>query len=183
MGNLSKRTGISNEKINSNMKVFACLILLPFMLLLLPFLCACPLDEDYGYLCWNNFECDVHVPYGNSVWIELYSGDSLLETSSRTLPHVDVLPDFRHEFIEKIILRIHVFCNGEWLDDIDFEFENRRDKYTNISLNNNDLWHTGFPGVQVFTDEQLAKCPELAEYRIYEDTEHPPGCFNGNASQ
>jgi hypothetical protein len=34
MGNLSKRTGISNEKINSNMKVFACLILLPFMLLL-----------------------------------------------------------------------------------------------------------------------------------------------------
>ncbi|WP_297945982.1 hypothetical protein [uncultured Fibrobacter sp.] len=156
------------------------------LLLLLPFLCACPPDEDYEYLCWNNFECDAFVPDEDSVWMELFSGDSLLDIDSTTFSaDYSHLPNFKtkYDFRERFTLRIHVFCNGEWLDDIDFEFENRRDKYTNISLNNNDLWHTGTPGVQVFTDEQLAKCPELAEYRIYEDTEHSPGCFDGKTSQ
>ena len=54
MGNLSKRTGISNEKINSNMKVFACLILLPFMLLLTScFYLERVVDYDVSVSMWS----------------------------------------------------------------------------------------------------------------------------------
>ncbi|WP_295683800.1 hypothetical protein [uncultured Fibrobacter sp.] len=176
MGNLSTSTGIPNEKINSNMKVFACLILLPFMLLLLPFLCACPLDEDYEDLCWNNFRCFASVPKGDSVWIELYAKDSLLETDKPFSPTFSSLPGVKHEFRDTLILRIHVFCNGVWLDSRDYEFVNRKDKYTQVDYDYFDLWKTGSPGVQVFDEKQLEKCPELSEYHIYEDTEHGFDC-------
>ena len=158
-------------------------LIIKLFLLLLPLLfSACPLTEKtdiFEDLCWNNFRCQAFVPDEDSVWIELYSGDSLIDKDSLE-GHYSVLPqsNSRYEFKELLTLRIHVFCNGEWLDGVDYEFENRTDKYTIVRLEKGDLWHTGSSGVQVFTDEQLAKCPELTEYRIYVNTEHPPSFFN-----
>ena len=137
------------------------------------------IDHAYDYLCRSNFYWSVWVPDGDSVWTELYSGDTLLDVDSMMSPvHYSSLPNSELEFRERLVLRIHVFCNGEWLDEVDFEFENKTDKYTDFGLVNFDFGHTGSSGVQVFTEEQLAKCPELIEYRIYEDTTHPPSCFD-----
>ena len=137
------------------------------------------IDHAYDYLCYSNFDWSISVPDGDSVWTELYSGDTLLDVDSVMSPaRYSGLPNKELEFRERLVLRIHVFCNGEWLDEVDFEFENKTDKYTDFGLVNFDFGHTGSSGVQVFTEEQLAKCPELIEYRIYEDTTHPPSCFD-----
>jgi len=138
-------------------------------------------SEDGMEFCRNNFDCKVHVPEGDSVWIELYSEDTLLEVYSMVspaynyarLPHVGS----EHEFRRKLTLRIHIFCNGGWLNAIDYEFENRNDKYTIINLYYFDPWHEDSLGVQFLSNEQIDKCPELSEYRIFETTNHPPSCF------
>ena len=134
-------------------------------------------DMNFESLCWSNFYGSFWVPDGDSVWTEVYSGDTLLDVDSMMSPvHYSSLPNSELEFRERLVLRIHVFCNGEWLDDIDFEFENRTDKYTRIELYYVDGWRSGSTVTRIFTDEQLAKCPELSEYRIYVNTEHPPDC-------
>ena len=138
------------------------------------------IDHAFEYICWNNFDCKAFVPEGDSVWIELYSGDTLIDKDFSTPDDFSRLPNVRtrYDFRERLTLRIHVFCNGEWLDDIDFEFENRTDKYTRVDLHYFDEWRSGSTVTRIFTDEQLAKCPELSEYRIYVNTEHPPSCFD-----
>ena len=133
------------------------------------------IDHAYDYLCYSNFRCTAFVPEQDSVWLELYSGDSLIDRDTLE-DYYSSLPNSELEFRERLVLRIHVFCNGEWLDDIDFEFENRTDKYTRIELYYVDGWRRGSTVTRIFTDEQLAKCPELSEYRIYVNTEHPPDC-------
>lgn len=135
------------------------------------------INNEYDYLCYSNFRCIASLPRQDSIWLELYSGDSLIDRDSLT-DYYSRLPSKKLEFRERLTLRMHVFCNGEWLDDIDFEFENRTDKYTEISLSYFDIRHTDSSGVPIFTDEQLTKCPELAEYRIFVNTEHPPSCFD-----
>lgn len=160
------------KKIFSRLPVF-------FLLFVLEACDPPDIDHAYDYYCWSNFHWSVWVPDGDSVWTEVYSGDTLLDVDSMMSPvHYSSLPNSELEFRERLVLRIHVFCNGEWLDEVDFEFENKTDKYTDFGLVNFDFGHTGSSGVQVFTEEQLAKCPELIEYRIYEDTTHPPSCFD-----
>jgi hypothetical protein len=138
-------------------------------------------SDDGMEFCRNNFYCTVDIPEVDSVWIELYSGDTLLDVDSMTSPHYNyaTLPhlESEHEFRRKLTLRIHIFCNGGWLNAIDYEFENRNDKYTRIDLDYFDQWHEDSLGAQIFSDEQIAKCPELSEYRIFETTNHPPSCF------
>ena len=134
-------------------------------------------DMNFESLCWSNFYGSFWVPDGDSVWTEVYSGDTLLDVDSMMSPvHYSSLPNSELEFRERLTLRIHVFCNGEWLDGVDFEFENRTDKYTQVDLHYYDEWRSGSTVTRIFTDEQLAKCPELSEYRIYVNTEHPPDC-------
>ena len=138
-------------------------------------------DISFEDICWNNFDCNAFVPEGDSVWIELYSGDSLFDVDSTTFSaDYSHLPNYntKYDFRERFTLRIHVFCNGEWLDGVDFEFQNRTDKYTQVDLHYFDEWRSGSSVTRIFTDEQLAKCPELAEYRIFVNTEHPPSCFD-----
>ena len=135
------------------------------------------IDHEYDYLCYSNFRCIASLPRQDSIWLELYSGDSLIDRDSLT-DYYSSLPSKELEFRERLTLRMHVFCNGEWLDDIDYEFENRTDGYAHIRLDRNDEWRTGATITRIFTDEQLAKCPELSEYRIYVNTEHPPSCFD-----
>lgn len=158
------------KKIFSRLPVF-------FLLFVLEACDPPDIDHAFEYICWNNFDCNAFVPEGDSVWIELYSGDTLIDKDFST-PDYSFLPNVRtrYDFRERLTLRIHVFCNGEWLDDIDFEFENRTDKYTRIELYYVDGWRRGSTVTRIFTDEQLAKCPELSEYRIYVNTEHPPDC-------
>ena len=158
------------KKIFSRLPVF-------FLLFILEACDPPDIDHAYDYLCYSNFRCTAFVPEQDSVWLELYSGDSLIDRDTLE-DYYSSLPNSELEFRERLTLRIHVFCNGEWLDGVDFEFENKTDKYTDFGLVNFDFGHTGSSGVQVFTEEQLAKCPELIEYRIYEDTTHPPSCFD-----
>lgn len=158
------------------------------LLFLLPFISACQflldeyLIEDLGnddYKCFNNFDCTAFVPEGDSVWIELYSGDTLLEIDSVEVPtYFASLPNVgkKHEFRNQFTIRIHIFCNGDWLS-VDYEFENRKDKYTQIELDHFDIWHEDTLGIQIFSDEQLSKCPELTGYKIFKNTNHPPSCF------
>ena len=158
------------KKIFSRLPVFFLLFILEA--------CDPPgIDHEYDYLCYSNFRCIASLPRQDSIWLELYSGDSLIDRDSLT-DYYSRLPSKELEFRERLVLRIHVFCNGEWLDDIDFEFENRTDKYTRIELYYVDGWRSGSTVTRIFTDEQLAKCPELSEYRIYVNTEHPPSCFD-----
>lgn len=87
MGNLSTSTGIPNEKINSNMKVFVYLILLPFMLLLTScFYLERVVDydvkgcEDPGFFCMADFPYtqeevgDSVVPYHKYFVVQVKTG-------------------------------------------------------------------------------------------------------------
>ncbi len=151
-------------------------------MLSLPFLFGMYCSNDDGMdFCRNNFDCIVRVPQDDSVWIELYSGDTLLEVYSMVsplysyarLPHVGE----EHNFRKKITLRIHIFCNKKWQEAVDYEFENRKDKYTNIDFDYFDIWHEDSLGIQILSKEFLTECPELAPYRIFKNTNHPPSCF------
>ena len=73
-------------------------------MLSLPFLFGMYCSNDDGMdFCRNNFDCIVRVPQDDSVWIELYSGDTLLEVYSMVsplysyarLPHVGEEHNFR----------------------------------------------------------------------------------------
>ncbi|MDY6387914.1 MAG: hypothetical protein SPL21_10605 [Fibrobacter sp.] len=159
------------------------------LLFLLPFISACQflldefLIEDLGnddYMCFNNFDCTAFVPEGDSVWLELYSRDTLLEIDSVEVPtYVASLPNVgkKHEFRNQFTLRIHIFCNKKWQEAVDYEFENRKDKYTNIDFDYFDIWHEDSLGIQILSKEFLTECPELAPYRIFKNTNHPPSCF------
>ena len=122
------------------------------------------IDHAYDYLCYSNFRCTAFVPEQDSVWLELYSGDSLIDRDTLE-DYYSSLPNSELEFRER-------------LDGVDFEFENKTDKYTRIELYYVDGWRRGSTVTRIFTDEQLAKCPELSEYRIFVNTEHPPSCFD-----
>lgn len=158
------------KKIFSRLPVF-------FLLFILEACDPPDIDHAYDYLCYSNFRCTAFVPEQDSVWLELYSGDSLIDRDTLE-DYYSSLPNSELEFRERLTLRIHVFCNGEWLDGVDFEFENKTDKYTRIELYYVDGWRRGSTVTRIFTDEQLAKCPELSEYRIFVNTEHPPSCFD-----
>ena len=47
----------------------------------------------------------------------------------------------------------------------------------NIDFDYFDIWHEDSLGIQIFSDEQLSKCPELTGYKIFKNTNHPPSCF------
>ena len=158
------------KKIFSRLPVF-------FLLFVLEACDPPDIDHAYDYYCRSNFHGSFWVPDGDSVWTELYSGDSLIDMDSLR-NHYSRLPTKELEFRERLTLWIHVFCNGEWLDGVDFEFENRTDKYTRVDLHYFDEWRSGSTVTRIFTDEQLVKCPELSEYRIFVNTEHPPSCFD-----
>jgi len=159
------------------------------LLFLLPFISACQflldefLIEDLGnddYMCINNFHCIVDLPKEVFVGIELFSSDTLLLVYKR-FPESNYvsLPDPKDtlEFGSDLILRLHIFCNGKWLEVVDYGIENRGDKFTEIRLDYYDIWHEDTLGIQIFSDEQLSKCPELTGYKIFKNTNHPPSCF------
>ena len=45
-------------------------------------------DMNFESLCWSNFHWSVWVPDGDSVWTEVYSGDTLLDVDSMMSPVV-----------------------------------------------------------------------------------------------
>ena len=154
------------------------------LLLMLQFICACPflIEEIYDFeeMCFNNFKCTAFVPDEDSVWMELYSGDTLLDMDSVDVPiYFSTLPNIgkKLEFRNRFTLRIHIFCNKKWQETVDYEFENRMDKYTYVIFDHYDIWHEDTLGVQILSNELLEECPELAAYQIFQKNNHPPDCF------
>ena len=154
------------------------------LLFLLPFISACAyLVEEFligaesdfvTRMCWNNFYCSADVPDGDSVYLELYSVDTLLENDipSDFYPR---LPTVRHEFRERLTLRVYFFCNGGW-HNFDYKFQNKKDKYTRISIEEMLSDSLNSSGIQAFSTDLVEICPELSKYRVDVDSTHPPDC-------
>ena len=156
------------------------------LLFLLPFISACTflveeflVDADadfFDYICWNNFECSASAPDGDSVYLELYSADTLLENNPPS-HYYSVLPkpDVRHEFKELLTLRVYFFCNGGW-HNFDYKFQNKKDKYTRIRIKEMISDSLNSSGIRAVSADLVEICPELSKYRVDVDSTHPPDC-------
>lgn len=141
-------------------RIVLCVLLCCF----LTFICGCIFDKDEEVCpaCQNNFYCRVNVPDDNFIKMEVYGSDSLMYMNISNGEYASgpygLLP-----FLDSYTLRISVYCNGEWLQGSDYVFSNEKDNFTFVEFKKTTEAKT-----EIFNEEQVLECPDLAGYGIVE---------------
>lgn len=133
---------------------------------LLTLICGCIFDQEKKYCpgCQNNFYCSIDAPGNNDVKIELLGGDTLVYflISRRT----EGFPIDPVQFLDSYTLRISIHCNGDWLQGSDYVFSNEKNNTTYVNFEKTTAAKT-----DIFNEEQVTKCPDLAGYGVVEKKE------------
>lgn len=141
-------------------RIVLCVLLCCFLTLI----CGCIFDEDDELCpaCQNNFYCRVNVPDDNYIKMEVYGKDTLLYMNV-TYVRYGTGPYDIVEFLDSYTLRISVNCKGKWLQASDYVFSNEKDNFTFVEFKKTTEAKT-----EIFNEEQVMECPDLAGYGIVE---------------
>ncbi len=145
-------------------RIVLCVLLCCFLTLI----CGCIFDEDDELCpaCQNNFYCRVNVPDDNYIKMEVYGKDTLLYMNV-TYVRYGAGPYDIVEFLDSYTLRISVNCKGKWLQASDYVFSNEKDNFTFVEFKKTTEAKT-----EIFNEEQVMECPDLAGYGIVEKKLH-----------
>lgn len=94
--------------------------------------------------------------------MEVYGSDSLMYMNISNGEYASgpysLLP-----FLDSYTLRISVNCKGKWLQASDYVFSNEKDNFTFVEFKKTTEAKT-----EIFNEEQVMECPDLAGYGIVE---------------
>ncbi|MBO4714325.1 MAG: hypothetical protein J5615_10665 [Fibrobacter sp.] len=134
----------------------------PFVAVVLAAMSLCGFEctpEPYQPECMNDFICYAYTPdEADSVKVDLFYEDSLIE--SETHSGIVGLPNSKHPFFDRVKIQISVFCNGEWFPGEEIEISNTRGRIQDVHFSQS------VRGKNIFTEEQLSKCPQLAKSNV-----------------